>query len=83
MIISYHCCSVSQSTHSPSPDLAPNANITHRVCVRPSLSSMYSLANGADGTIVGLIRSKGWYCNTQLEILGKIKISNLNISTTT
>src|SRR2546421_13116496 len=64
MITPYHCCSGSTRVQGPSPDLAPNANITHRVCLRPSLSSIYSLANGAGGTIVGLICSQGRYCNT-------------------
>ena len=57
-------CSLSRGTQGPSPVLTPHANITHRVCVCPSLSSMYSLANGADGTTVGLTRSLGVYRNT-------------------
>src|SRR5437588_10103107 len=64
MTCSVSWCSLSRDTQGPSPALAPNANITYRVCVCPSLSSMYSLANGADGTTVGLIRSLGMYCNT-------------------
>src|SRR2546423_13848038 len=73
-------CSVSKSIQGPSPARVPYANITHRVCVRPSLSSMYSLANGAGGTIVGLICSLGWYCNTleRLEALAAARIPDFD-----